>query len=110
MKLVEPKTYLVGVTEVYEQGLIEYLTDTGNEEFIEVYREALANGISSGEALCSFYAKLCYKSLTLGNNKNVTKIRDIKSNLESIIKTGHGCYDADTDVLTSSQIVSPAVK
>jgi len=90
MRFVEPKTYLIGVTEVDFEGFLQYLEDTGNIKFLESFKQATKEGISSGEALCSFYAKLCYKSLTLGGNKNVTKIRDIKANLESIIQTGHG--------------------
>jgi thymidylate synthase (FAD) len=90
MKFVEPKTFLVGVTQVDSVGLREYLRETNNQEFLVDFQKALDDGISSGEALCSFYAKLCYKSLTLGANKNVTKIRGIKANLESIIETGHG--------------------
>lgn len=92
-----PKTYLIGVTGVIKENLYQYLKDSGQEEFIETYESALADGISEGEALVSFYAKLCYKSLVLGHNANVTKIRDIEDNLKGIVKTGHGsvfehCY------------------
>jgi len=89
MKYVEPKTYLTGVTGILD-GLEEYLIDTGNSEFLETIEQARAEGISDGEILCSFYAKLCYKSLTLGQNLNVTKIRDIESNLMGCFDSGHG--------------------
>lgn len=89
MKFVEPKTFLVGVTGITD-GLEDYLYYSGNEEFIQTLNEARNQGISDGEILCSFYAKLCYKSLTLGQNANVKKIRDIESNLLGCFDSGHG--------------------
>lgn len=89
MKFVEPKTFLVGVTGITD-GLEDYLHYSGNEEFIQTLNEARNQGISDGEILCSFYAKLCYKSLTLGQNANVKKIRDIESNLLGCFDSGHG--------------------
>jgi thymidylate synthase (FAD) len=89
MKYVEPKTFLVGVTGVTE-GLKDYLEYSGNNEFIETFEQAKQQGLSDGEALCSFYAKLCYKSLTLGKNQNVSKIRDVESNLIGCFNSGHG--------------------
>lgn len=89
MKYVEPKTFLVGVTGI-TNGLEEYLRYSGNEEFLETLEQAKQEGLSDGEILCSFYAKLCYKSLTLGKNNNVTKIRDIESNIEGCFDSGHG--------------------
>lgn len=85
-----PKTYLLGFTEVYENGLLSYLEDTNQKEFYEYYVEASQNGLSSGEILCSFYAKLCYKSLVLGKNLNISKIRDIQDNLKGCFDTKHG--------------------
>lgn len=89
MKLVEPKTFLVGITGILS-GLEDYLKYSGNEEFLKDILEAKQSGISDGEILCSFYAKLCYKSLTLGKNANVSKIRDIASNVEGCFDSGHG--------------------
>jgi thymidylate synthase (FAD) len=89
MKYVEPKTFLVGVTGI-TSGLEDYLNYSGNQEFLEVLEQAKSEGLSEGEILCSFYAKLCYKSLTLGKNANVTKIRDIESNLMGCFDSGHG--------------------
>lgn len=89
MKYVKPKTFLVGVTGICG-GLEEYLEYSGNEEFLEALNQAKEEGLSDGEILCSFYAKLCYKSLTLGKNANVTKIRDIESNLMGCFDSGHG--------------------
>ena len=36
------------------------------------------------------FAKLCYKALTLGKNANVTRTRDIPSNIINCFDTGHG--------------------
>lgn len=89
MKFIEPKTFLVGITGI-TSGLEEYLRYSGNEEFLETLEQAKQEGLSDGEILCSFYAKLCYKSLTLGKNANVKKIRDIESNLIGCFDSGHG--------------------
>lgn len=89
-ELVHPKVYFIGYTQLDEQALAEFLKDTDNEDFLLSVEQAKSAGISTAEVLCSFYAKLCYKSLTLGQNKNVTRIRDIKDNLLGCFKTGHG--------------------
>jgi len=89
MRFVEPKTFLIGVSGISE-GLSDYLNYSGNTEFIKDIEEARSQGISEGEILCSFYAKLCYKSLSLGKNNNVTKIRDIKNNVIGCFDSGHG--------------------
>lgn len=90
MKFVEPKTFLIGVTSLIQSGIQEYLEESDNLEFIDFINQAAEDGISDGEILCSLYAKLCYKSLTLGQNANVTKIRDIENNLKGCFDSGHG--------------------
>jgi len=90
MKFVTPKTYLVGYTAIDVNGLSDYLKDTGQEDFLSVIGEAKKEGLSDGEILCSFYAKLCYASLVLGKNKNITKTRDIYDNIIATISSGHG--------------------
>jgi len=87
---VLPSTYLTGYTAINWSGLTEYLEDTDQMVFLDEIEEAINNGISEGEALCSFYAKLCYASLSLGKNKNVSKIRAIRDNLEGVIESLHG--------------------
>ena len=89
MKFVEPKTFLIGITGILD-GLHEYLEYSNNQEFSEYINQAKNEGLSDGEILCSFYAKLCYKSLTLGGNLNVKKIRDIESNIKGCFDTLHG--------------------
>jgi thymidylate synthase (FAD) len=89
-QLVKPKVFFVGATEVYEPGLKDYLQYTGQMDFWETYQQALREGLTSGEALCSVYAKMCYKSLVVGKNANVKRVRDVVSNLEGCHDTGHG--------------------
>lgn len=89
-KLVEPKVYFIGETGILQDGMKQYLLDTGNSEFINTMEEAKKTGLSDGEILCSFYAKLCYRSLTLGHNSNVSRIRDIPDNLRNCFDQGHG--------------------
>lgn len=89
-KLVTPKVYLIGYTNIDMEGLGEYLTDSGNGDFYQSIVAARDKGLSDGEILTSFYAKLCYASLTLGKNANVTRIRDIPNNLIAMLSSGHG--------------------
>ena len=84
MQQVTPKVYLIGSTTIDKETLKSYLTDTGNLEFLDIL-----TGVDMMD-IVSFYAKLCYKSLSLGHNKNVTRIRDIKDNFISIIESNHG--------------------
>ncbi len=86
----QPRTYMLGGTVVDPDALACYLHDTGNQDFLESVRAARAQGLSDAEILSSFYAKLCYASLTLGKNANVTRIRDIPSNLVACFDAGHG--------------------
>jgi len=87
---VLPKTYLIGYTEVNLQGLKDYLHDSGQEVFLEEIEQAQREGLNNGEILCSFYAKLCYASLTTGKNKNITRIRAVRDNIIGTVESGHG--------------------
>jgi thymidylate synthase (FAD) len=105
MKLVTPQTYLIGATEIDFTGLRAYCEDTDNMEFFD-NAISLASGliesddkddiikttepIPSGLILCSFYAKLCYKSLKVGDNANISKVRDIVDNIQSTLDSRHG--------------------
>ena len=88
-KLVKPKVFFVGATEVNPQGLKDYLEYTGQSEFWEEFEQALSEGIPSGLALCSVYGKMCYKSLVLGKNSNVSKVRAVADNLVGTLASGH---------------------
>jgi len=86
---VQPRTFLTGVTQPDLEGLQQYLDYTGQHEFLSQFEAATEE---HGGAMClvSFYAKLCYKSLVLGKNDNVSKIRDIEKNIMGTFDSGHG--------------------
>ncbi len=87
---VTPKVYFLGFPAINMAGLCEYLHDTKQDDFLTDWMEAKRDGISDAEALCSYYAKLCYKSLVLGKNENITSKRDIKNNFLGILSSAHG--------------------
>jgi len=89
-RFVTPKTYFFGYPELNESEVRRYLADTQNEDFLKSMTAAREAGLSSAEILCSIFAKLCYKALTLGQNANVTRTRDIADNLANCFDTGHG--------------------
>ena len=86
MKIDSPKVYLVGSTKFDKSLLIEYLKETDNEDFIKDLEES---GIDEMD-ICSFYAKLCYKSLSIGHNNNISRTRSIAKNFINCIESGHG--------------------
>lgn len=81
---------MVALTQLWLPGIYKYLEDTGNEEFKVSIADARQDGLSDCEILISLMAKLCYKSLTLGHNSNISRVRDIRSNIESAILSEHG--------------------
>lgn len=87
---VNPKVYLIGETGFNMDGVNAYLNESGNYEFIDSIKKAKEIGLSDLEILCSLYAKLCYKSLSLGHNKNIDRVRDIDSNIRNCFDVGHG--------------------
>jgi thymidylate synthase (FAD) len=89
-KQVTPEVYFIGATSLIPAELMRYLRDSGNEDFLDSMAAAKASGLNEGEILCSFYAKLCYASLTMGKNQNVTRIRDVPDNLRACFDQGHG--------------------
>jgi len=84
MKIVTPKVYLIGSTKFDKEGLLEYLDETGNSSFADIL-----TGVDEMD-IVSFYGKLCYKSLSVGHNKNISKTREIRENFISLIESGHG--------------------
>lgn len=89
MDLVDPRTFFLGATEVDRDGLAEYLTYTGQESFLEEFDVAVAEGVHSGLALCSFFAKLCYAALTTEKNENISRVRSIPDNIAGTIDHAH---------------------
>lgn len=87
--IVSPVVHLVGYTVLDPAGLRAYLEETGNEEFIAEWDRAKREGLSDGEILTSFYAKVCYASLSLGHNQNLSRVRDVRNNLIGTIDSAH---------------------
>jgi thymidylate synthase (FAD) len=90
MAFVLPKTYMVGHTTIDPNELKRYLEDTNNLDFLASVEAARRDGLTDGEILTSFFAKLCYASLSDGKNLNLTRTRDIPDNLRATLKAGHG--------------------
>lgn len=88
--LVTPDSYWFGYVEMNDAEVLRYLHDSGNDEFIDSITQARKNGITNAEILCSIFAKLCYKALTIGQNANVTRVRDIENNIRGCFDAGHG--------------------
>lgn len=88
-KLVQPKTYFVGATAANFNELQRYLEDTDQAEFLDAIVHAKSAGLSDGEVLVSYYAKLCYSALTTRKNENISRVRNIHDNLIGTIKSGH---------------------
>lgn len=117
---VLPKTFLIGYTAADFAGVRAYLQHTGQEKFVAQMEAACAAGLAEGEILCSLAAKICYKSLVEGFNDNLSRVRDIQSNLkDGVLATGHGsvlehcylnfvvtgcsrvfCYEPGTEIFT----------
>lgn len=89
-QLVQPEVFLVGYTQLNYPEIRRYLVKTGQTDFFDDLDEAIGQGISPGEILCSMFAKMCYKSLVVGKNANVSKTRSVKANLENCFNQGHG--------------------
>ena len=89
-----PKTFLIGITEPSVEGMKEYLEHTDQMGF---YNDMFPPYFLDGKHhpleplnLVSFYAKLCYKSLVVGKNENISKTRSIEANLKGCFDVGHG--------------------
>jgi thymidylate synthase (FAD) len=89
-KLVAPEVYHVGSTVLNMAEVKRYLEDSGNLDFLDSIDAARTAGLSDGEIMVSMFAKLCYASLTLGHNQNITRVRDIPDNLRGCFDQGHG--------------------
>lgn len=88
MKPIVPRTYLVGVTQPLWEGLHAFLEDTDQLEFAKQFQAAYDE--HGPICLCSMFAKMCYRSLVEGKNKNLKGTRDIRENIEGTIKQQHG--------------------
>lgn len=89
-KFVVPEVYWIGYSEMNESEVKRYLQDSGNEDFLISVEAAREAGLKNAEIICSMFAKLCYKSLTLGHNANISRVRDIEANIRGCFDVGHG--------------------
>ncbi len=89
-RFTKPKVYLTGYTATNMAEIRRYLQDSGQEDFIKTLHQAEEQGVRPAEALISMYAKLCYKSLVVGHNANISQVRDIPGNIAGCFKQGHG--------------------
>jgi thymidylate synthase (FAD) len=89
-EFVQPKVYLIGETQLVEEGFNQFLEDSGNAEFLKYVEDARKDGLSDSAIIMSMFAKLCYASLSLGHNPNVTRVRSIEDNIKSVFDSGHG--------------------
>jgi thymidylate synthase (FAD) len=88
--LVRPRVYYVSETAIDGEGLKQYLIDSGNEGFLEDMKVARSEGLSDCEILSSVMAKLCYATLTVGHNQNISRTRQIADNVRGCFDQGHG--------------------
>lgn len=89
-RFVKPSVYLVGKSVMCDDGVKKFLTDSDNLEFWDDIVSARSDGLSDAEIMSSLFAKMCYRSLTVKHNSNVTRVRDIEPNLKNMFNTGHG--------------------
>ncbi len=87
MKLVKPKVFLVGSTSPNYSAIKEYFVHRGIAT--SILGDLWTGGLSILETLCVVYAKLCYKSLDVSQNPNLTKVRSALDNFIHIIESGH---------------------
>lgn len=84
-----PKVYLVSRPQMLD-GVWDFLKDVGTDW-------APDRDISDAEALPEIAGRLCYMSF------NNPRPGGNKTYLKHILESQHGCYDAETDVLTSNR-------
>lgn len=89
-RFVLPKVYFVGATEVNYTQVDHYLKDTNQTDFQSDVNDAISQGIPGGLILVSMFAKLCYKSLVVGKNANITSTRSIENNIKNCFDVAHG--------------------
>ncbi|OGC59144.1 thymidylate synthase, flavin-dependent [candidate division WWE3 bacterium RIFCSPLOWO2_01_FULL_42_11] len=84
MHRVTPRVFLVGETQVVQEGLAAFLTHAGVPEWT-------SDAPSDSERMVEVMGRLCYRSWEPGLNPNVTKVREHNSDyVANILKTAHG--------------------
>lgn len=98
--LQSPGIVLLGKTQVDLSGVQPYIDGYDQELGFGDYLQDPP--VATPEALLKFAGQLCYMSLGPKRTWN----RDTPKYLQHIKQSGHGCYDSETDVLTSDGWVS----
>lgn len=84
MHSTEPKVFLIGGSQIYQEGLQEYFNHIGVSDW-------KSDAPSDVELLPEIYSRSCYMSYGTSLNKNLTKVREgNKKHLKHIIEVGHG--------------------
>ena len=84
MHRTEPQVFLIGQTQVEEEGFQAYLNYAGASEW-------KTDAPSGGEKITEAYGRMCYRSWAPGMNANVTKVREGNDvYLNNILKSKHG--------------------
>jgi thymidylate synthase (FAD) len=87
MKLVKPKVFKIGATEPSYTDIRDYFLYRGCDT--SILDDMFRGPLTPLETLCVIYAKLCYKSLDLSTNPNLTKVREAVDNFIHVIESGH---------------------
>lgn len=104
MREVKPEVYGPVSKPAIDWGeLRRYLSDVGADAWADK-REPMNRyqTIGAGDTLVEVGGRLCYRSWEPGLNANVSRVRENQEEyLGNILKSGHGCYDDQTEVLTA---------
>jgi thymidylate synthase ThyX len=97
MRKVKPEVYLIAQPAMDWDEVRAFLRTVDGDS----WAARVEGRIPDGEALVEFGGRECYRSWQPGLNANVKKVReDSREYLGNILSSGHGCYDAETEVLT----------
>lgn len=100
-KAVPIEIFNIARTQVDRDEVRRWLTAVGVSEEYELPDDG---AVSNPALLVALAARRCYRSFEVNPqlNPNVTQIRkDWGEYLDNVLKVGHGCYDAETEVLTA---------
>ncbi|KKN98987.1 hypothetical protein LCGC14_0142320 [marine sediment metagenome] len=99
--VTEPKVVLVGKPVIEIDGITEFLQDHGLAwpEFEKKLESMISLGDDDAEWLVEAAGRLCY--LSWPKQGEEPKGRSHEDHIKHLIEIGHGCYDEETEVLTS---------
>lgn len=84
MHKTEPKVYLLGETQIDENGVRGYMAELGVPDWKTC-------DVSSAEKIIEICGRACYKAFGADLNANITKVREGNDNyIWNLLKSGHG--------------------